>query len=166
MKCSNEIVRPGTRRGDDEGRAVTALSRGVMPQYIRHTAHFCTYCTGYLVGSVPVDSSYRSHEYGATACGNSSSDAGLGRNFGTSRSEEAVRVGSLRIHSGEGDEDEREDDDDDDDDDDGGGGDGDSDDHEHVPVIEASSSSHRDAPGKGKGLTGNFMSVMSKIAGS
>ncbi|KAI5683036.1 hypothetical protein M9H77_04264 [Catharanthus roseus] len=40
------------------------------------------------------------------------------------------------------------------------------DDHEPVPVVEASSSCHRFALGKGKGLTGNFMSVMSKIAGS
>ncbi|KAI5681651.1 hypothetical protein M9H77_02879 [Catharanthus roseus] len=103
-----------------------------------------------LAGSVPVDSSYSGVEYGATARGNPSSD---------------VEVGSLCIHSSEGNEDEREDDgghDDDDDDD----GDDDSDDHEPVLVIEASSSGHRSAPGRGKGLTISFMSVMSKIAGS
>ncbi|KAI5678281.1 hypothetical protein M9H77_09231 [Catharanthus roseus] len=72
-------------------------------------------------------------------------------------------VSSLRIHSSEGNEDEREDDGGHDDDDDS---DDDGDDHEPVPVVDASSSSHRPAPGKGKGLTGSFMSVMSKIAGS
>ncbi|KAI5649889.1 hypothetical protein M9H77_35894 [Catharanthus roseus] len=110
-----------------------------------------------LAGSVPVDSSYSGAEYGATAHGISSSDVGLGRDSGTSRSEEASRVCSLLIHSSEGNEDEREDDDDDDSDDDG-------DDHEPVPVVEASFSGHRPAPGKGKGFTGSLMSVMSKIA--
>ncbi|KAI5672700.1 hypothetical protein M9H77_13064 [Catharanthus roseus] len=96
--------------------------------------------------SVPVDSSYSSVEYGATARGNPSSDVGLGRDSGTSRSEEAVRVGSLHIHSSEGNEDEREDDgghDDDNDDDDDGDDHGD--DHEPVPVVEASSSGHKPA---------------------
>ncbi|KAI5654646.1 hypothetical protein M9H77_31833 [Catharanthus roseus] len=98
-----------------------------------------------LARSVPVDSSYSSAEYGATARGNSLSDVGLGRDSGTSRSEEAVRVGSFCIHSSEGNEDEREDDgghDDDDNDD----SDDDGDDHEPVPVVEASSSGHRPKP--------------------
>ncbi|KAI5668456.1 hypothetical protein M9H77_18309 [Catharanthus roseus] len=116
-----------------------------------------------LAGSVPVDSSYNGADYGATDCGNSLSDAGLGRDSSTSRSEEAVRIGSLRIHSGEDDEDKREDDGGHDDDD---NGDGDSDDDEPVPVAQASSSGHRPAPDKGKGLTSSFMSLMSKIAGS
>ncbi|KAI5683087.1 hypothetical protein M9H77_04315 [Catharanthus roseus] len=88
----------------------------------------------------PVDSSYSSAEYGATARGNPSFDVGLGRDSGTSRSEKAVRVGSLRIHSGEDDEDECEDDSGHYDDDDG---DGDGKDHVPVPVVEASSSGHR-----------------------
>ncbi|KAI5666520.1 hypothetical protein M9H77_16373 [Catharanthus roseus] len=113
-----------------------------------------------LAGFVPVDSSYSGAKYGATACGNFSSDVG---------------VGSLRIHSSEGNKDEHEDDgghedghDDDGghDDDDDDGSDDDGDDHELVPVVEASSSGHRLAPSKRKGLTGSFMSVMSKIAGS
>ncbi|KAI5661507.1 hypothetical protein M9H77_20830 [Catharanthus roseus] len=112
-----------------------------------------------LVGSVPVDSSYSGDEYGATACGNSSSDVGLVRDSGTSRSEEAVKVGSLCIHSSEGNEDEREDDGGHDDDDDS---DDDGDDHETVPVVEASSSGHRLAPGKGKGLTGSFIPKKSR----
>ncbi|KAI5671861.1 hypothetical protein M9H77_12225 [Catharanthus roseus] len=94
-----------------------------------------------LAGSVPVDSSYSGAEYGATPRGISSSDAGLGRDSGTSRSEEAGRVGYLRIHSSEDNEDKREDDDDYDNSDD------DDDDHEPVPVVEASSSGHRPAPG-------------------
>ncbi|KAI5677269.1 hypothetical protein M9H77_08219 [Catharanthus roseus] len=63
-----------------------------------------------LAGSVPVDSSYSSADYGATNSGNPSSDAGLGRDSGTFWSEEAVRIGSLCIRSGENDEDEREND--------------------------------------------------------
>ncbi|KAI5654362.1 hypothetical protein M9H77_31549 [Catharanthus roseus] len=108
-----------------------------------------------LAGSVPIDSSYSDAEYGATARGISSSDVGLGRDSSTSRSEEAGRVGSLRIHSSEGNEDEREDDDDDDSDDDG-------DDQEPVPVVEASSSSHRPVPGKGKGFTGSLIPEKSR----
>ncbi|KAI5676391.1 hypothetical protein M9H77_07341 [Catharanthus roseus] len=179
------MVRPEARRGDDdlgavtdrtgrvEGRVVTASSRGVRGRYsmldilstsapiapgmLQLGAQFFEQ----LVGSVPVDSSYSGTESGATARGNPSSDVGLGKDSGISRSKEAVRVGSLCIHSGEGDEDEREDDNgyDDDDNDDG-------DDHEPVPIVEASSSGHKPAPGKGKELTGSFMSVMSKIVGS
>ncbi|KAI5671294.1 hypothetical protein M9H77_11658 [Catharanthus roseus] len=106
-----------------------------------------------LVGSVQVDSSYSGAKYGAIDRGNPSFDAGLGKDSDTSQSEEAIRVGSLRIHSGEDDEDEREDagghdDDDNDDDDDNGNGDGD--DHETVPMVEASSSGHRPTPGKSR----------------
>ncbi|KAI5648513.1 hypothetical protein M9H77_34518 [Catharanthus roseus] len=108
-------------------------------------------------------------DYGATDCGNPSSDIGLGKDSGTSevggrtRSEGAVRVGSLGIHESEDNEDEPEDDggDDDDDDDD----DGDGDDDKPVPMAHASSSGHRPAPGKGKGLIGNFISVMSPADG-
>ncbi|KAI5663094.1 hypothetical protein M9H77_22417 [Catharanthus roseus] len=116
---------------------------------------------------------YDPAEYGATDYCNPSYDAGLGRDFGTSgdgdrtRSEEPVIVGSLRIQSGEDDEDELEDngghddnDGDSHDDDDGHG-----DDDELVPVAHASLSDCRLAPRKGKGSTGSFMSVMSKIAG-
>ncbi|KAI5657592.1 hypothetical protein M9H77_26385 [Catharanthus roseus] len=63
-----------------------------------------------FAGFVPMDSSYSSANYEVTDCGNPSSDAGLGRDSGTSRSEEAVKVSSLRIHSGDDDEDEGEDD--------------------------------------------------------
>ncbi|KAI5669413.1 hypothetical protein M9H77_19266 [Catharanthus roseus] len=110
--------------------------------------------------SIPVYSSYSGPDCGATNCGNPSFDAGLGRDSGTFRSEEAVRVASLCIHSGEDDEDEHEDDGGHDDDD----GDSDGDDDEPVPVAQASSSGHRPAPGKGKRLTGSSMSVMSKIS--
>ncbi|KAI5653917.1 hypothetical protein M9H77_31104 [Catharanthus roseus] len=184
------MVRPGARRGDDdlgtviditglvEGRAVTVSSCGVRRRHstsdipstsasIAPGLQLGAQFFEQLAGSVPVDSSYSGAEYGATAHGNPSSDVGLGRDFGTSRSEEAVRVGSLCIHSSEGSEDKREDDggyDDDDDDDDDGDDDGD--DHEPVPVVEALSSGHRPAPSKGKRLIVSFMSVMSKIAGS
>ncbi|KAI5659717.1 hypothetical protein M9H77_28510 [Catharanthus roseus] len=108
-------------------------------------------------------------DYGVTDCGNPSSDAGLGRDSGISRvggrarSEEAVKVSSLRIHGSEDDEDEPKDDGRDDD---GYDGDGNGDDDEHVPVAHASSSDHRIALGKGKGLTSSFMSMISKIAES
>ncbi|KAI5680540.1 hypothetical protein M9H77_01767 [Catharanthus roseus] len=155
------MVRPGARSDDDLGavtdrtgrverRAVTASSCGVRG---RHRLQLGAKFFEQLAGPVLVDSSYSGAEYGATARGISSSDVGLGRDSGTSRSEEAGRVGSLRIHSNEGHEDEREDDDNDDSDDDG-------DDHKLVPVVEASSSGHRPAPGKGKGFTGCLMSVM------
>ncbi|KAI5678777.1 hypothetical protein M9H77_09727 [Catharanthus roseus] len=108
--------------------------------------------------------------YGATDCGNPSSDVGLGRDSGTSgdgertRSEEAVRVGSLRIHGNEDDEDVLEDDGgDDDDDDDDDDSDGDGNDDEPVPVAHCSSSGHRPVPSKEKG--GSFMSVMSPADG-
>ncbi|KAI5683115.1 hypothetical protein M9H77_04343 [Catharanthus roseus] len=187
------MVRLGVDRGDDdlstvtdrtgrvEGRAVTGSSRGVRGRHstsdipstsalgLQLGAQFFEQ----LAGSVPVDSSYSGAEYGATALGNPSSDVGLGRDSGTFRSEEAVRVGSLLIYSSEGNEDEREDDgghddddDDNDDDDNDDDGDDDGDDHEPVPVVKAAFSGYKPAPGKEKGLTGSFMLVMSKIAGS
>ncbi|KAI5649817.1 hypothetical protein M9H77_35822 [Catharanthus roseus] len=88
--------------------------------------------------------------------------------------EEQERVRSLHI---EGEGDEKGDDDDDNGDGDGdGGGDDDQDeaddvgDEEHpvlmVPVAHASGSYGRPRHEKGKGLTGSFMSVMSKFVGS
>ncbi|KAI5661293.1 hypothetical protein M9H77_20616 [Catharanthus roseus] len=162
------MVWPGARSDDDLGavtdrngrverRAVTASSRGVRGC---HRLQLGAKFFEQLAGSVPVDSSYSGAEYGATARGISSSDVGLGRDSGTSRSEEAGRVCSLCIHSSEGNEDEREDDDDDDDD-----SDDDEDDHEPVPVLEASSSGHRPALGKEKGFTGSLMSMMSPADG-
>ncbi|KAI5667388.1 hypothetical protein M9H77_17241 [Catharanthus roseus] len=167
------MVRPGARSDDDLGavtdrngrverRAVTASSRGVRG---RHRLQLGVKFFEQLAGSVLVDSSYSGAEYGATARGISSSDVGLGRDSGTSRSEEVDRVGSLCIHSSEGNEDEREDDDNDDDDDDDDDSDDDGDDHEPVPVVETSSSCHTPAPGKGKGFTGSLMSVMSLANG-
>ncbi|KAI5656299.1 hypothetical protein M9H77_25092 [Catharanthus roseus] len=87
--------------------------------------------------------------------------------------EEQERVRSLHI---QGEADQRADDDGDGGDDDGDGGDDDQDDDDddgdeeqtvHVaPVAPASGSDGRPRHGKGKGLTGSFMSVMSKFAGS
>ncbi|KAI5654929.1 hypothetical protein M9H77_32116 [Catharanthus roseus] len=77
------MVQPGARRVDDdlravtdrtgrvEGRAVTASSRGVRGRLI--------------------------HQTYSTVRGNSSSDVGLGRDSGTSRSEKAVRVGFMSV---------------------------------------------------------------------
>ncbi|KAI5671276.1 hypothetical protein M9H77_11640 [Catharanthus roseus] len=112
-----------------------------------------------FAGSVPVNSSYSNAHYRATDCGNPSYDTGLGRDSGTSRCEEAVKVGSLRMHSSENDEDEREDDGGHDND-----GDGDGDDDEPVPVAQASSFGHRPAPARGilKSMSG-YMSVTSWI---
>ncbi|KAI5677444.1 hypothetical protein M9H77_08394 [Catharanthus roseus] len=121
------------------------------------------------MASVPVDSSYSGVDYGATDCGNPSSDAGLGMDSGTfgdgkrTRSEAAVRVGSLCILGSEDEKDEPGYDGGDNDDDDG---DGDGDNDEPVPVANASSSGHRPVSGKEKGVTGSFMSVISKIARS
>ncbi|KAI5671944.1 hypothetical protein M9H77_12308 [Catharanthus roseus] len=72
------------------------------------------------------------------------------------RSKEPVMVGSLCIEDNGGDDDDDED----------GDGHGHGDDDELVPVAHASSSGYRPVPEKGKGLTGSFMSVMSKIVGS
>ncbi|KAI5675666.1 hypothetical protein M9H77_06616 [Catharanthus roseus] len=105
-----------------------------------------------LAGSIQVDSSYSGAEYGATDRGNYSSDAGW--------------VGILCEDDGGHDNDDDDDDDDDDDGDGDGDDDGDGNDHELVPMVEALSSGHRLTPGKGKGLTSSFISVMSKIAGS
>lgn len=119
------------------------------------------------MASVAVDLCYSGANYGVTDCGNPSSGAGLDRDSGTSRddertrSEEAVKIGSLCIQGSEDNEDEPKDDDDDDDDNDSDGND-----EGPVPVAHTSSSGHRPAPSKGKGLTSSFMSVMSKIAGS
>ncbi|KAI5652854.1 hypothetical protein M9H77_30041 [Catharanthus roseus] len=156
------------RTGWVEGRVVTASSRGVrgrhstsdIPSTFAPIAPGMYYDPGapgssthppILFTTHPPTTSYYSYtlsaEYGATARGNSSFDVGLGRDSGTSRSEEAVRVVSLRIHSSEGNEDEHEDDGGHDDNDDDDDSDDDGDDHESVPVVEASSSGHRIAPG-------------------
>ncbi|KAI5672106.1 hypothetical protein M9H77_12470 [Catharanthus roseus] len=75
--------------------------------------------------------------------------------------EEQERVRSLHI---EGEEDERGDDDGDGGDDDQDEGDDAGDEEQPVPVAPASGSDER--PCHGKELTGSFISVMSKIAGS
>ncbi|KAI5662557.1 hypothetical protein M9H77_21880 [Catharanthus roseus] len=100
-----------------------------------------------LVSSVPVDSSYSATEYEATDYGNPSSDAGLDRDFG-----EPDMIGSLLIGD-EDDEIQPEDDGHDDDDD----GESHGDEDEPVPVAPTSSFGGKPAPGKGKGLTGNFI---------
>ncbi|KAI5664429.1 hypothetical protein M9H77_23752 [Catharanthus roseus] len=118
-----------------------------------------------LVSGVPVDLSYSNADYGATDYGNPSSDAGLSRYSGTSGdgdrtlSEEPDMVGSLCIPDSEDNENQPEDDGGDDDED----GDGHCDEDEPILVAYASSSGGRPAPGKRKGLTNNFMPVMSKI---
>ncbi|KAI5658266.1 hypothetical protein M9H77_27059 [Catharanthus roseus] len=116
----------------------------------------------------PADSSYSNVDYGANSCDNPSSDVRLGRDYGISgdgdrtRSKDPDMVGSLRIHSSEDDEVQPGDNGGDDDDD----GDGHVDEDEPVPVAHGSSSGGRPAPRKEKGLTGSFISVMNKIAGS
>ncbi|KAI5668507.1 hypothetical protein M9H77_18360 [Catharanthus roseus] len=134
------------RTGRVEGRPVTALSR-----------------------AAPQDSSCSTHGYSHAEYGVSSSDPYGNRVVG----EEQERVRSLHI---QGEADERGDDDGDGSDDDGGGGDDDQDDgdddgdEEHTVfvalVVPASGSDRRPRHGKGKGLTGSFMSVMSKFVGS
>ncbi|KAI5658559.1 hypothetical protein M9H77_27352 [Catharanthus roseus] len=142
------MVRPRTRKSDDGLGPVTRpipLNKVSGPG-LQLGAQFFKQ----LVASVPVDSSYIGADYGATDCGNPSSDARLGRDFSTSgdgdrtRSEEPVMVGFLRIHGGEDDEDDGGDDDDDDD------GDSHGDDDEPLPVAHASSSSCRPASERGK----------------
>ncbi|KAI5674135.1 hypothetical protein M9H77_14499 [Catharanthus roseus] len=133
-----------------------------------------------MFGAAPQDSSCSTHSYSHTEYGVSSSvpyvlrpadrvcedDIGLegDRGFG----EDQKRVGSLHI---KGEADERGDDDDDYD---GDGGDDDqyegddaSDEEQPVPVTpmaHASGSDGRPRHGKGKGLTGSFMSMMSNPA--
>ncbi|KAI5671245.1 hypothetical protein M9H77_11609 [Catharanthus roseus] len=165
-RCDDDLGDVTDRASRVEGRAVTASSRGVrgrhsisdIPSTSTPIAPGMYYDPGAPGSSTQPPIPFRIHppttsyhlytpvpraEYEATARGNSSSDIGLGRDSGTSRSEEAVRVGSLCMHSSEGNEDEREDDGGHDDDDDDGDNDGD--DHEPVPVVEASSSGHRPA---------------------
>ncbi|KAI5673982.1 hypothetical protein M9H77_14346 [Catharanthus roseus] len=153
------------RTGRVEGRVVTASSRGVSGRHSTSDISFTPapfgpglyYDPGAPGASIPVDSSYSGADYRATDCSNPSSDAGLGRDSGTSGDSDMTRSEEPVMD----DEDEPEDD--------GGGdddGNGHNDDDEPVPVAHASSSGCRPASGKGKGLTGSFISVMSKITRS
>ncbi|KAI5683303.1 hypothetical protein M9H77_04531 [Catharanthus roseus] len=113
-----------------------------------------------MVGAVPTDSSYNTHECIATDYGISSSDP-----FGLDP--EPAMVGSLHISREDvgmvhGDSD---DDDDVDDDDDGAEAGGEEKPITVAPVAPTSSSGSRPCPRKGKGLTGSFILVMSKIVG-
>ncbi|KAI5671292.1 hypothetical protein M9H77_11656 [Catharanthus roseus] len=146
------MVRPSGRRGDAdlspvmdrtgrvEGRLVTASSRGVRG---RHST------SDLPVTPTPLAPGFH-HGTG---------EAGV-------VGEEQERVRSLQI---QGEADERGDDDGDGGDDDQDDGDDDGDEEQTVyvaPVAPASGSDGRPRHGKGKGLTGNFMSVMSKFVGS
>ncbi|KAI5672197.1 hypothetical protein M9H77_12561 [Catharanthus roseus] len=126
-----------------------------------------------MVGAVQPDSSYSTHGYTVGDYSVSSPEPFMRRQYADLRfegdrglGEEPNRVRSLHIG---GEEDERVDD--------GGDGDGDDDDdgedvgdeEQPVPlalVAPASGSDGRPRHGKGKGLTGSFMSVMNKISGS
>ncbi|KAI5659860.1 hypothetical protein M9H77_28653 [Catharanthus roseus] len=138
------MVRPEARRGDDDLGAVT--DRTGQDESRAMTASSRGVRGRHSTSDIPP----------------TSAPIALGMNSSTFRSEEMSELVPSAFIAVKA---EREDvgghDDDDDDD-----GDNDGDDHESVPVVEASSSDHRPAPGKGKGLTGSFMSVMSKIAGS
>ncbi|KAI5673256.1 hypothetical protein M9H77_13620 [Catharanthus roseus] len=131
-----------------------------------------------MFGAAPQDSSCSTHEYSHAEYDVSSSvpygprladrvcegDIGFEGNRGVG--EEQERVGSLHI---EGEADERGDDDGDggDDDQDEGDDAGDKEQPVHVaPVAHSSRLDGRPRHGKRKGLTGSFMLVMSKIAGS
>ncbi|KAI5655340.1 hypothetical protein M9H77_32527 [Catharanthus roseus] len=126
-----------------------------------------------IVGVVPPDSSYSTHDYTATDYGISSSEPFIGRysadmcfedDRGLGEEHDRVQLPHIdrKAH-------EKVDDD----------GDGDDDDHDDIddagdeeqsvlvaPLATASRSDERLRHGKGKGLTGSFMSVMSKISGS
>lgn len=117
-----------------------------------------------IVGGVPSDYSYSTHDYTATDYGILSLEPFIGRDSGDmglegdrGLGEEPDRIRSLYI---EGDDNDRVHDDNDDDGDNAG------DDYQLVPlapVPPGSSSDGRPRHGKGNGLTGSFMSVMSKI---
>ncbi|KAI5654569.1 hypothetical protein M9H77_31756 [Catharanthus roseus] len=135
------------RTGRVEGRTVTASSRG----FFYH-----------LLGAASQDSSCSTHEYSPAEYGVSSSNPYGDRVV----SEEQERVRSLHI---QGEADERCDNDGNGGEDDEDEGDDDGDEEQTVyvaPVAPASGFDRRPRHGKGKGLTGSFMSVMSKITGS
>ncbi|KAI5657631.1 hypothetical protein M9H77_26424 [Catharanthus roseus] len=124
----------------------------------------------HIMGRVPPNSSYSTHCYIATDFGISSSepfvrrdsrDMGLEGDRGLG--EEPDRVRSLYIR---GNGDERVHDDDDDDDDDGDDAEEEEKPVPFAPAAPVSSSGIRPHHGKGKGLTGSFMLVMSKISES
>ncbi|KAI5681470.1 hypothetical protein M9H77_02698 [Catharanthus roseus] len=135
-----------------------------------------------MLGAARQDSSCSTHEYSHAEYGVSSSHpyvpGPVDRVSEGDRvfEEEQEKVRSLHI---QGEADERGDDDGDSGDGDGGDGDSGDDDHDDsdddrdeeqpiyvVPVAPASRSDGRPRHGKGKGLTGSLMSVMSKFAGS
>ncbi|KAI5668932.1 hypothetical protein M9H77_18785 [Catharanthus roseus] len=129
-----------------------------------------------MFGAAPQDSSCRTHGYSHAEYGVSSSvpyvprpadrvcEGDIGFEGDRGVGEEQERVGSLYI---EGEADERDDDDGDGGDEDQDEGDDAGDEEQPVtPVAHASGSDEHPRHGKGKGLTGSFMSVMSKITGS
>ncbi|KAI5667574.1 hypothetical protein M9H77_17427 [Catharanthus roseus] len=133
------------RTGRVKGRTVIASSKGVEFFY-------------QILGAAPQDSSCSIHGYSHAKYGISSSDPYGDMVVG----DEQERVRSLHIQ-GDDDGDGGDDDDDQDEDDNDG--------YEEqsvyfAPVALASGSDGYPLHGKGKGLTGNFMSVMSKIARS
>ncbi|KAI5676470.1 hypothetical protein M9H77_07420 [Catharanthus roseus] len=119
-----------------------------------------------MFGAAPQDSSCSTNGYFHTEYGFSSSVPYVSRPADRGVGEEQERVGSLHI---EGEADERGDDDGDGGDDDQDEGDDAGDEEQPVPVApvaHANGSDGRPRHGEGKGLTGSFMLVMSKIAGS
>ncbi|KAI5658902.1 hypothetical protein M9H77_27695 [Catharanthus roseus] len=188
------MVRPNGSGGDDdlgpvtdrtsrvEGRTIIASSRGVrgrrstfdFPATPTHLAPSFHHGTGEpgsstqppaMFGTAPQDLSCSTHGYSHVEYGVSSSIPYVPRP--TDRvGEEQERVGSLHI---EGEMDEKGDDDDDGSDDDQDKGDDAGDEEQPVPVAPMAHSSRSDEcprHGKRKGMTGNFISVMSKIVGS
>ncbi|KAI5662819.1 hypothetical protein M9H77_22142 [Catharanthus roseus] len=190
------MIRLSGRRGDDdlglvtdrtgrvEVRIVTASSRGVrgrhstsdLPATPNPLAPDFYHGTDAL--RCPQDSSCSTHGYFHAEYGVSCSvpyvprttdsvcEGNMGFEGDRGVGEEQERVQSLHI---EGEADERGDDDGDGSDDDQNEGDDAGDEEQLVlvaPVAPASGSDGRPHHGKGKGLTDNFMSVMSKIAWS
>ncbi|KAI5659648.1 hypothetical protein M9H77_28441 [Catharanthus roseus] len=112
-----------------------------------------------MVGTAPQDSSYSTLDYTATTYGVSSSEPYIGRHS-TDRDFEGDRGLGEEYDRRVDDDGDGDDDDDQDESEDVG------DEKQPVPVAPASGSDGWPRHGKGKGLTGNFMSVMSKISGS
>ncbi|KAI5680862.1 hypothetical protein M9H77_02089 [Catharanthus roseus] len=135
------MVRPGARRGDDDLGPVTDRTNRVEDHVLNTSSPSVRGC--HSTSNIP------------------STPVPFGQGDGDrTRFEELDMVGSLRIHGGEDEKDQPEDDGGDDD------GDGHGDEDEPVPVAHTSSSGGRPAPRKGKGFTGSFMLVLSKIARS
>ncbi|KAI5650229.1 hypothetical protein M9H77_36234 [Catharanthus roseus] len=183
----NDDLGPITNRtGRVHGYTIIASSRGTRgrhstsdlpatPTPLAPGFHHGTKFFYQMVGAAPHDSSCSTHGYSHTDFGVSSSEPYIGRpadrvcegdrGFEGDRGlgEEHDRVQALHI---EGETDEGGDDSYDDDQDEGE----DAGDEEQpvlvVPVAHASGFDERPHHGIGKGLTGNFMSMMSKISGS